>query len=123
GYRDIAAKPAPNEHTVYHLASLSKSFTAAAIGVLVADGELSFDDPMCDILPGFLHANEAISSQSTLLDFLSPRTGLASKNSLWQQDGHELLLTAEDTLPMVSYLDVVHLLGEQWTYNNFCYSI
>ncbi|KAK0732517.1 beta-lactamase/transpeptidase-like protein, partial [Apiosordaria backusii] len=123
GHRDVAAGLPPNEHTVYHLASLSKSFTAAAVALLVADGKLSFGDRMCDILPGFHHADDAINNQSTLLDFLSHRTGLASKNALWQQDGPELLLSENDTLPMVSYLDVVHPLGEQWTYNNFGYDI
>jgi CubicO group peptidase (beta-lactamase class C family) len=123
GYRDVAAGLAPDEHTVYHIASLSKSFTASAVALLVADGKLSFDDRMRDILPGFRHADKAVDSQSTLLDFLSHRTGLASKNALWQQDGHELLLEAKDTLPMVTYLDTVQPLGKRWTYNNFGYDV
>lgn len=98
GARGVAARLVPDEHTVYHIASLSKGFTAAAIAVLVADGKLSFGDCMCDILPGFHHTNLAINSQSTHLDFISHRTGLATKTALWQQDGHELLLSENDTL-------------------------
>lgn len=48
---------------------------------------------------------------------------LASKNALWQQDGPEILLGENDTLPMVSYMEAAQPLGEQWTYNNFGYDI
>jgi CubicO group peptidase (beta-lactamase class C family) len=123
GSRDVAAGLVPDQHTVYHLASLSKSFTATAIALLVADGKLSFEDRMCDLLPGFHHPDEAINSHSTLLDFVSHRTGLASKNALWQQNGHELLLGENDTLPMVTYQEAVQPLGKRWTYNNFGYDV
>jgi CubicO group peptidase (beta-lactamase class C family) len=118
GFRDLVAGLAPDEHTIYHIASLSKSFTASAIALLVADGKLSLEDRMDDVLPGFHHADEAVNSHSTLLDFLSHRTGLASKDALWQQDGHELLLGKSDTLPMVTYLEAIQPLGKRWTYNN-----
>jgi CubicO group peptidase (beta-lactamase class C family) len=123
GFRDLVAGLAPDEHTIYHIASLSKSFTASAIALLVADGKLSFEDRMDDVLPSFHHADEAVNSHSTLLDFLSHRTGLASKDALWQQDGHELLLGESDTLPMVTYLEAIQPLGKRWTYNNFCYDV
>lgn len=123
GYRDIEQQLVPDEHTIYHIASLSKSFTATSIALLVADGKIAFEDRMCDVLPGFHHFNDAVCTESTVLDFLSHRTGLATKNSLWQQDGHELLLLQEDTLPIVSYLEVVEPLGSKWIYNNWGYDI
>ncbi|KAK0732043.1 beta-lactamase/transpeptidase-like protein [Lasiosphaeris hirsuta] len=123
GRRDNEEGQTPDEYTLYHLASLSKFFTALAIALLVSDGKLSYDSTMRSLLPGFHHADKVISSDSTLMDFLSHRTGLASKNALWQQDGHELLLGANDTPSMVSYLETVHPLGKQWLYNNFGYDI
>ncbi|KAK4442855.1 beta-lactamase/transpeptidase-like protein [Podospora aff. communis PSN243] len=125
GSRNLSdpADPTADEHTVYHLASLSKSFTASAIGLLVSDGKLSFQDRMCDVLPGFHHVDDAISTKSTVLDFLSHRTGLAGENALWEQNGHELLLSENDTLPMVTYLEAFEPLGERWTCNNFGYDI
>jgi len=77
--RNLSASLAPDVYTVYHLASLSKSFTATAITLLVLDGKLSFQDRIYDILPGFHHANNTINTKSTILDFISYRTGLASK--------------------------------------------
>ncbi|KAJ8129780.1 hypothetical protein O1611_g3849 [Lasiodiplodia mahajangana] len=123
GYRDVERKLPPDEHTVYHLASLSKSFTAASIALLVADGRVSFQDRICDILPEFRHPDKEVRSRSTLLDFLSHRTGLATKNSLWQQDGHELLLAQVDTIPTTSYLETIAPLGSKWIYNNWGYDL
>ncbi len=37
--------------SVFHLASLSKQFTAAAIALLILDGTLSLTDPVADYLP------------------------------------------------------------------------
>ncbi|KAI0407263.1 beta-lactamase/transpeptidase-like protein [Xylaria palmicola] len=123
GYRDIKKKLVPDEHTVYHIASLSKSFTAASIALLVEDGHFLFQDRMCDVLPKFQHPDEDIRLRSTLIDFLSHRTGLATKNSLWQQDGHELLLEQTDTVPIASYLETVAPLRSKWIYNNWGYDL
>lgn len=123
GHLDLDAQIPSDEHTVYHLASLSKSFTAAAIGILVDDGKLQFSDRICDIMPTFHHDDAAVAAHSTVLDFLSHRTGLATKNALWQQDGHELLLGHKDTLPIISYLEVLEPLGEKCIYNNWGYDL
>ncbi|KAI0206986.1 beta-lactamase/transpeptidase-like protein [Astrocystis sublimbata] len=123
GYRDIERKLSPDEHTVYHIASLSKSFTAASIALLVADGRISFQDRICDILPEFRHHSEEVRSRSTVLDFLAHRKGLATKNSLWQQDGHELLLDEKETIPIASYLETIAPLGSKWIYNNWGYDL
>jgi CubicO group peptidase (beta-lactamase class C family) len=44
---DIAITP----HTVFHLASLSKQFTASAIALLIEDGKLRLDDPVEKYIP------------------------------------------------------------------------
>lgn len=123
GYRDIANGAIPDENTLYHLASLSKSFTAAAVGILVDEKRVTWDQPISQILPNFKHPDKVIRTRSTILDCLSHRTGLATKNALWQQDGHELLLNQMDVMSIVSYLEPVEPLGSKWIYNNWMYDI
>ncbi|KAM5472503.1 hypothetical protein MauCBS54593_003095 [Microsporum audouinii] len=123
GHRDFRDGLEPDENTIYHLASLSKSFTAAGIGILVADGKLSWDQKVSDILPSFQHFDAQIREESTIMDFLSHRTGLASKNALWQQDGPELLLDKADTIPVSSYLEILEPFRSKWLYNNWGYDL
>lgn len=40
GYRNVEAGIPPDEETIYHIVSLSKSFTAAAMGILVEEGRI-----------------------------------------------------------------------------------
>ena len=123
GFRDVEKKFTPDEDTVYHLASLTKSFTAAAIGILAEEGYLRWNDPIINALPDFHHNDLTIAKKATILDFLSHRTGLATKNALWVQDGAELLLKPEDLYSTVSYLEVVQDLGATWLYNNWGYNL
>ncbi|MCJ1398273.1 hypothetical protein MMC11_001470 [Xylographa trunciseda] len=55
GYRDVEAQIAPDDRTIFHIASLSKSFTAAGIGILVEEAKMSWNTPIREILPDFKH--------------------------------------------------------------------
>ncbi|MVM40317.1 serine hydrolase [Spirosoma sp. HMF3257] len=46
GYADIDRKIVPNEHTVYHLASVTKTFGAIILMQLVEAGKVNLDDPV-----------------------------------------------------------------------------
>ncbi|WP_375444068.1 serine hydrolase domain-containing protein [uncultured Fibrella sp.] len=46
GYADIVNKIVPDEHTVYHLASVTKTFGAIILMQLVEAGKVSLDDPV-----------------------------------------------------------------------------
>lgn len=70
------AKPEPvTPNTVFYCASISKAFTAAAIGLLVDDGKLQWDDPVRKHLPEFGTPNDYVTAQLTLTDLLCHRSG------------------------------------------------
>lgn len=46
GFADVENKVVPDRHTIYHLASVSKTFAAIVVMKLVEDGTLSLDDPI-----------------------------------------------------------------------------
>lgn len=72
GYRDVEGKIPPDYNTVCYLASLSKAFTAACIGILVDEKKLEWDTPVSKILPDFVHPDPTIRQKAGMLDFLSP---------------------------------------------------
>jgi beta-lactamase class C len=53
GYTDTSHKQAINENTVFRVASVSKTFAAGLTGVLVDEGEFSWEDPVVSYVPDF----------------------------------------------------------------------
>ncbi|KAF8928004.1 beta-lactamase/transpeptidase-like protein [Dissophora ornata] len=70
--------------TVMPIGSLSKSFTAAAIGELVAEGKMDWDTtPVSKYLPEFQLHDRLLTSQVTIQDLLSHRTGILNDAIPW----------------------------------------
>ena len=65
-----------DEHTLFGVASVSKAFTAAAVGMLVEDGLLDWDDPVVKHLPGFELYDPGVTRMVTIRDLLSHRVGV-----------------------------------------------
>ena len=53
GYTDTSRKQAINENTVFRVASVSKTFAAGLTGVLVDEGQFSWEDPVVSYVPDF----------------------------------------------------------------------
>jgi CubicO group peptidase (beta-lactamase class C family) len=73
--------------TMFGIGSISKSFTAAALGLLVDEHKIGWDDLVVDRLPGFALATPAATATTTIRDLLSHRTGLPGENLVfWGSD-------------------------------------
>ena len=72
-----ARNPEPvDAHTVFRLASLSKSFAGTVTGMLVNDGVLRWDSHLTDYVPQFRLSVPNAAQQVTVADVLSHRVGL-----------------------------------------------
>lgn len=70
------AKPEPvTPQSIFFVASISKAFTAAAVGLLVDDGKVQWDAPVRSYLPEFNTPNPYVTTQLTVADMLSHRSG------------------------------------------------
>jgi CubicO group peptidase (beta-lactamase class C family) len=65
-----------DEHTLFGVASVSKAFTAAALGILVDDGLLDWDDPVVKHLPDFRLYDPYVTETVTIRDLLAHRVGV-----------------------------------------------
>jgi len=70
GFEDQAHKDSVNEHSAFHLASVSKTFTAMAILKLWENGQLNINDEVSKYLTGFNYPGVTIKC------LLSHRSGL-----------------------------------------------
>jgi CubicO group peptidase (beta-lactamase class C family) len=76
GVREAGQAGPVDADTIFQLASVSKAFTAAAIGALVDEGKLGWDEPVFGLLPGFVLHDPYATLNTTARDLLAHRSGL-----------------------------------------------
>ena len=76
GVRKVGESAPVDEHTLLSIGSISKSFTAVALGMLVDEGKLSWDDPVSQYLPYFQLHDPYVTRELTIRDLLVHRSGL-----------------------------------------------
>lgn len=76
GVRKMGDPARVDEHTLFAIASNTKSVTAAALAILVDEGKVKWDEPVRTYLPGFTLSDPYIGEHITVRDTLSHRAGL-----------------------------------------------
>jgi CubicO group peptidase (beta-lactamase class C family) len=76
GVREKGTSDRVDPDTVFALGSITKTFTAAAVGLLVEKGKLEWDDRLARHLPELRLRDACASRDATVRDALSHRTGL-----------------------------------------------
>lgn len=123
GYRDVGQKLPSDENTIYHIASMSKAVTAAAVGILVDERYLDWDTPVSTLVPEFDHFNHTIREETNLVDLMSHRTGLATQNAFWWREFGRLAMPRVETMPFVSTLPQVSDFRSKWIYSNWGFAM
>jgi CubicO group peptidase (beta-lactamase class C family) len=118
GVRTVGKPGTIDEHTVFAIGSDSKAFTATALGMLVADGLISFDDPLALRLPGFRVDDPYVSQQVTIRDALAHRSGLKQIDEIWYQHPER---TRMELLEKMSGLEQELGFRSGFLYNNLMY--
>ena len=75
GYRNNSTKDTVTTNTLFGIASLSKAFTAASIGMLVDEKKLNWTDRVIDYLPNFKLSDPYVTSELRIEDLLCHRAG------------------------------------------------
>jgi CubicO group peptidase (beta-lactamase class C family) len=76
GMRDIDNGAPVTSDTVFPICSITKSFTATALALLVDQGRIDWDAPVRAVLPEFQLRDPIATEQASLRDLLTHRTGL-----------------------------------------------
>jgi CubicO group peptidase (beta-lactamase class C family) len=122
GVRDIGAADPIDADTIFQIASLTKAFTTAALGILLDDGKLQWDDRVIDYVPEFRMYDAWVTREFTIRDLLTHRSGLglgAGDLLFWpNQDS-----TTEDVLKAMRYLKPETSFRTAYAYDNLLYVI
>ncbi|KAG0279610.1 hypothetical protein BGZ95_000743 [Linnemannia exigua] len=108
------------KETVSHLASVTKAFTATAIGELVAEGKMDWDKTAVNkYLPEFELKDPVLTSQLTMADMLAHRTPVPSIDLAWFRNEE----STRDLIKQLKHLDMPSKMSPVVNYNNIIYAV
>ena len=108
--------------TIYHMASVSKQFTAYSIVLLAKQGKLSLDDDIHKWLPWFPDLKEKI----TIRNLLNHTSGIRDQWQLLAISGTRLddVITQDQIIKVLSKQQALNFKpGEKYTYSNSGYTM
>jgi CubicO group peptidase (beta-lactamase class C family) len=115
-------QPAPvDEHTLFAIGSISKSFTATSLGLLVDEGQLAWDDPVQKYLPDFQLFDSYATREITIRDLLTHRSGLAevSGGTIWYGSTYD----RTEVVKRIRHLKPVSSFRSRFAYQNIMYLV
>ena len=117
GLRKVGSTEPITEKTVFRLASISKTFTAATVALLVDEGKLAWDDPVKRALPTFELVDPYLTENTTFRDLLSHRVGLETGDILARRGD----LSREAILGRLKHLQPYSQFRDRFKYSNLMY--
>lgn len=123
GVRSIATRQKTDEHTLFAIASNTKAFTTAALGILVDEGKLSWETKVIDVIPEFRLYNSYVTEDFIIKDLLTHRSGLGegAGDLMWWPDS--AMFTASDIIHNLRYLRQESPFRTRYDYDNLLYVV
>ena len=123
GVRSLRTGQPTDENTLFGIASNSKAFTAAALGILVDEGKLTWDDKVRDIIPEFKLYDPWVTEQFTVRDLLTHRSGmgLGAGDLMFFPDSSDF--TLKDVIFNLRFLKPVSSFRTKYDYDNNLYIV
>lgn len=121
GVRELGRPEPVDEHTVFAVASNSKALTAASLARLVDEGRISWDTRVASVLPDLRLYSPYVTSEVTLRDLLSHRTGYETWGGdlLW----YGSTLTKAQVLERIRHVPPVTSFRSSWGYSNLMFHV
>jgi CubicO group peptidase (beta-lactamase class C family) len=119
GVRKVGENAPVDEHTIFHIASVTKGFTTASLAMLVDDGKLGWDDHVLKYLPAFQLYDSYATRELMVRDLLTHRTGLTGNHTLCVDSAY----SREEILYRIRFWPPKLGLRAQFDYNNCMYIV
>ncbi len=123
GMRSLKTKERVTENTLFGIASNSKAFTAAALGILQDEGKLTYDSKVRDFIPEFKMYDPYVTESFTIRDLLTHRSGLglgAGDLMFWPDSSN---FSKKDIIHNLQFLKPVSSFRTKYDYDNLLYMV
>ena len=123
GVRSLSTMQKMDENTLFGIASNSKAFTTTALGILVDEGKLRWDDKVTDYIPEFKLYSPYVTEEFTIRDLLTHRSGLGlgAGDLMFFPDSADF--TVKDVIHNLRYLKQVSGFRSKYDYDNNLYIV
>lgn len=117
GLRNIEERLPMTPDTMMPIASITKQFTVAGLGVLVRQGKLEWDKPVRDFLPDFRLGTDDATLRATARDLVTHRIGMPRHDAVWFGNS----AGRKELYGRLRYMDFAFDMRTRFVYNNFMY--
>lgn len=117
GVRTVGRDEPVDAHTVFAIASATKTFTSMLAAMSVDARKVRWDDAVAKHLPELQFSDSYLTREVTLRDLLAHRTGLPRADYLWYANGYD----SADLLRRIRFLKPAAGLRSRFTYSNLGY--
>ncbi len=117
GVASLESKQPIRPHTLFRIASVTKSFTATIVMQSVAEGKLSLDDTVKDLIPGVLPAAEQVTVRQ-LLGHTSGLPDYVKSDAFVKRAGAGKSVTPRQALKFVANEKLEFEPGAKYTYSD-----
>ncbi len=117
GLRNIQAKLPVTTDTLFAIGSSTKAFTTMAMGMLVEEGKLSWDEPVTKYLPTFALKDEVAGERMTPRDLVTHKSGLPRHDLVW----YNAKLSRSELVERLPYLEPNEDFREKFQYQNLMF--
>ncbi len=123
GFRSMNAKKKVTPNTLFGIASNSKAFTCAALGILIDENKLNWDDRVIEYIPEFRLYNSYVTEEFRIRDLLTHRSGLGlgAGDLMIFPDSSDF--TISEMVHNLRYLKSVSSFRSKYDYDNLLYIV
>jgi CubicO group peptidase (beta-lactamase class C family) len=118
GDRQFGQPAKVDADTLFQVGSTTKAFTAAALGSLVDDKKLSWDDLLIQHLPGFRLRDPWLTENATIRDALAHRSGIIESIYPFLS-----IMDSQETVRRARYVAAKGLFRDSYCYSNLMYAV
>ncbi len=117
GFSDLAGKKEVTARTLFAIGSCTKAFTATAVGMLVDEGKVDWDERVTTYLPRFELKDDFATARMTPRDLLCHRSGLPRHDLMWYNSA----ATREELFSRLRYLEPSEDFRTVYQYQNLMF--
>ena len=118
GIREVGHAAPVDEHTIFPIGSTTKALTATALGMLVDEGKLKWDDPIVNHLASFQLYDPWVGRHTTLRDALTHRSD-TNPDLL----SSVTILTRDEIIERLRFVQPDGPFRARFSYNNVMYTL